>query len=456
MRVTTEVSDPYIGESVPTRSFRWFGAGGATENRTAILGGACSVPWRPFPPRSTPSTLPHRLYAVQGRSSFGGCRVDTNLEAEPPRMKRYPAFDPPEYLNWTPDPGLLEAFEGTLEEHPDRASLIEDLSEDALLALYRDLLLTRLHDIGLKRWVRQGVLSKAWLGTGEEAVTVGSVAALDRGRDVVCPMIRNAGACHMMGMPMADLFRAYLATSDSPSGGRDLHAGDPGQGVIQPISHMGTSVPVMAGVALAFKQRGEDRVAMTWVGDGATRTAACHEGMNFAAVQNLPVVFVIQNNQVALGTRLDQHGAGDIRRWPDMYGLPSWMADGNNILDVFAATTLAVKRCREGRGPSVVLAETFRLSGHSTHDEGEARATFPAELFDEWGRRDPVGLYEEILVRHGVERNRLLSIEADAITVVEEAAESALASAHDALDPEAALYDGFSDRRMTSLERRPV
>ena len=178
--------------------------------------------------------------------------------------------------------------------------------------------------------------------------------------------------------------------------------------------------------------------------------------MNFAAVQNLPVVFVIQNNQVALGTRLDQHGAGDIRRWPDMYGLPSWMADGNNILDVFAATTLAVKRCREGRGPSVVLAETFRLSGHATHDEGEARATFPAELFDEWGRRDPVGLYEEILVRHGVERSRLLSIEADAITVVEEAAESALASAHDALDPVAALYDGFSDRRMTSLERRPV
>jgi TPP-dependent pyruvate/acetoin dehydrogenase alpha subunit len=179
-------------------------------------------------------------------------------------------------------------------------------------ALYRDLLLTRLHDIGLKRWVRHGVLTKAWLGTGEEAVTVGSIAALDCERDFVCPMIRNAGACHMMGMPMTDLFRAYLATADSPSGGRDLHAGDPSVGVIQPISHMGTSVAVMASVALAFKLRGEDRVAMTWVGDGATRTAACHEGMNFAAVQDLPAVFVIQNNQVALGTRLDQHGAGDM------------------------------------------------------------------------------------------------------------------------------------------------
>ena len=169
-------------------------------------------------------------------------------------MKRYPAYDPPEYLNWAPDPELLEAYERALGEDPDRASVIDEMGEDDLLRLYRDLLLTRLHDIGLKRWVKQGVLSKAWLGTGEEAVTVGSVAALDRQRDVVCPMIRNAGACHMMGMPMADLFRAYLATSDSPSGGRDLHAGDPRQGVIQPISHMGTSVSVIAGVALAFKQ----------------------------------------------------------------------------------------------------------------------------------------------------------------------------------------------------------
>ena len=93
------------------------------------------------------------------------------------------------------------------------------------------------------------MISKAWLSTGEEAVTVGSVAALDRGRDLVVPMIRNAGALHMMGMPLPDLFRGYLATSDSPSRGRDLHIGDLEQGIIQPISHMGTSVTIVAGVA---------------------------------------------------------------------------------------------------------------------------------------------------------------------------------------------------------------
>ena len=140
-----------------------------------------------------------------------------------------------------------------------------------------------------------------------------------------------------------------------------------------------------------------------------------------------------------------------------MYGLPSWVVDGNNVLDVFAATSLAVSRCREGRGPSVVLAETFRLGGHATHDEAEARSMFPSQLFDEWGRRDPIGLYEEILGHKGVARQRLLSIEADATTLVQEAAEDALISTHEPMDPETALYDGFSqNRRMTSLRRRPV
>jgi len=372
-------------------------------------------------------------------------------------MKRYATYDPPEYLEWTPDPVMVDAYERKVLEDGERAAIVADLEEPRLTALYSDLLLTRLHDIGLKRWVRQGVLSRAWLGTGEEAVTVGSVSALDRERDVVCPMIRNAGACHMMGMSMADLFRAYLATADSPSGGRDLHAGDPSVGVIQPISHVGTNVAVMTGVALAFQQKGEDRVAMTWIGDGATRTAACHEGMNLAAVQDLPAVFVIQNNQVALGTLLDQHGVGDLGRWADMYGIPSWSADGNNLLDMLAATTLAVRRCREGRGPAIVLAETFRMGGHATHDESEARSTFPAEMFEAWGRRDPVGLFEAFLERRGISEGQLAAIEREAVAHVEAAAEAALASRGKLPRPEQALYEGFSDGgRLASLVRRPI
>jgi len=372
-------------------------------------------------------------------------------------MKRYQAFDPPEYYDWTLDPSLLETFSETLRSDPARADILARLGADDLLELYRDLLRTRLHDIGLKRWVRQGVISKAWLGTGEEAATVGVVHALDRHRDVVSPMIRNAGACHIMGMPLAAMFRGYLATADAPNGGRDLHVGAPDQGVIQPISHMGTSVCVIAGVALSFKQRNEDRVALTWIGDGATKTAACHEGMNLAAVLRLPAVFVIQNNQVALGTTVSQHGAGDLARWPDMYGLPSFPCDGNNLLDVYAATKLAADLCRAGDGPAVVVAETFRMGGHATHDEREARDTFPPDLFAKWGRRDPVGLFEEYLVAGGVERSALESIEAEVTGEVEAAATEALESR--GLEPlgEFALYEGFSEgRTLVGVDNRPV
>jgi TPP-dependent pyruvate/acetoin dehydrogenase alpha subunit len=372
-------------------------------------------------------------------------------------MRRYPAYDPPEYVAWAPDPTLSESYREKLEEDPERAVRVRRLDPSGLLHLYRALLRTRLHDIQLKRWVRTGVISKAWLGTGEEAVTVGSVAALDTSRDVVCPMIRNAGALHMMGMPLSDMLRGYLSSSDGPNGGRDVHIGDLGQGVLQPVSQMGSNVPVMAGLALAFKNRRDSRVALTWIGDGAARTAACHEGINFAAVQRLPVVYVIQNNQVALGTPPSREGAGRLRDWPAMYGLPGWTCDGNNVLDVYAASCLAVELCRRGGGPAVVLAETFRMGGHATHDEKEARDMMDATLFETWGRRDPIGQYESYLLERGVAPARLEQIENEVIREMDAAAAQAETSRERLPEPRFALYSGFSEGGvLVGLEKRPV
>ncbi len=344
-------------------------------------------------------------------------------------MKRFPAFDPPEYVDWKPDPALVRAFRATIESDPERASIVSALTPDAKLQLYRGLLRARLHDIELKRWVRTGVISKAWLGTGEEATTVGPVQALERGRDIVAPMIRNAAACCEMGMSIADMLRAYLATADSPSRGRDLHVGSLQHGVLQPISHVGDMVPVIAGLALTFKIKREPRVALTWVGDGSTKTAAAHEGTNFAAVQRVPAIFIIENNQVALGTRVEQHHLPpDFKDWPASYGVWGALFDGNNVLDAFAATRMAADRCRAGNGPALLIAETFRMGGHATHDEREARETFSAELFTKWGKRDPVGLYEEYLKEEGTSEKVLLDVEADITAQVERAAAQALAS----------------------------
>jgi TPP-dependent pyruvate/acetoin dehydrogenase alpha subunit len=197
---------------------------------------------------------------------------------------------------------------------------------------------------------------------------------------------------------------------------------------------------VVAGVALSFKQKGERRVVMTWIGDGATKTTASHEGINLAAVLRLPVIYVLQNNQIALGTRVDQHQAGPFSSWGQAYGVSSFVCHGNNVLDVYAATRLAARLCREGKGPAIIIPETFRMGGHATHDEREARAIFSPELFDHWGKRDPIGMYEIYLQRIGVSREQLESVENHVIGELALAEKDALASRETHMPrPESAL-----------------
>jgi TPP-dependent pyruvate/acetoin dehydrogenase alpha subunit len=378
-------------------------------------------------------------------------------------MKRYPAFDPPEYVAFRPEPEVMAEYSATIEGDPRRRALIRGLKPAVLLRLFEGMVRFRLHDITLKRWVRQGVISKAWLGTGEEAVTVGTTHALQRG-DFVGPMIRNAGACHEMGMPVAQMLKAYLGTADQITRGRDLHTGDPERGVIPPNSFMGCLVPVFAGIGIAIRQRGERRVALTYVGDGASRTTAFHEGFNFAAVQRLPMVIVLQHNQVALGTATTRHSAGRMEDLHTAYGVPGLVCDGNNVLDTWAAARLLVDDGRRGKGPSILTALTFRMGGHATHDEAEARALFPAEVFQRWGRRDPIGTYEAWLVedappldgrkRSGADARRkankavLAEAEARVMAEVEAAAEEALASKRDRMpEPADAVRGVYAEPR---------
>ena len=343
-------------------------------------------------------------------------------------MKRYKAYDPPEYCDWTLDPDELTRFQATLDASPERKAVVDALDQAALLDLYEALVRARLHDIHLKRWVKNGVITKAWLATGEEAVTVGSTLALDRrgaDGDVVGPMIRNASACIEMGIPLEQMFGAYLAVDATPCRGRDLHIGDLAHGVVAPVSHVGSLMPVMVGCALGFKMKREPRVALTWVGDGASKNGEFHEGANFAAAIQLPVVTFIQNNQVALGTPTS--GRGEFSAFALAYGMPGEVVDGNNVLDVYAASRLAVDRARAGDGPTLIVAETFRMGGHATHDEREARELFAPEIFAAWGKRDPVGLFEAWLATRGVNATTLSQIEADVDAALEAAAAAALA-----------------------------
>jgi TPP-dependent pyruvate/acetoin dehydrogenase alpha subunit len=200
---------------------------------------------------------------------------------------------------------------------------------------------------------------------------------------------------------------------------------------------------------------GGKRVALTWVGDGATKSGAVHEAFSLAAAQRLPVIFILQNNQVALGTRVQEHHTGaDFSEWGKLYGGSTESFDGNNVLDAYAATRWAVERCRAGDGPVFLAAETFRMGGHATHDEAEARDLFSPEVFAEWGRRDPVGCYEEWLIGAQVDlasgnqvkagaaettnRKALAEVEARVTGEVEAAADEALESRQNMPDAKSA------------------
>jgi len=153
-------------------------------------------------------------------------------------------------------------------------------------------------------------------------------------------------------------------------------------------------------------------------------------------VKRLPLIIVLQNNQVALGTKLSEHQRGGLEELASAYGVVGMACDGNNVLDVFAATRQAASLCRQGRGPVILTAHTFRMGGHATHDEQEARSLFPAETFALWGKRDPVGCFEAYLTSHGTDSGRngkipastLEKIELDVIREVDTAAEEALKS----------------------------
>lgn len=361
-------------------------------------------------------------------------------------MKRHPAYEFPEYVHWQPDAATQAAFAATLQADAGRAAHTAALDEAALLRLYAGLVAARLHDIQLKRWVKQGVISKAWLGSGEEAVTIGCCAAL--GPDDVCaPMIRNAAALIERGVPLEQCFAAYLGTVHTQTRGRDLHIGDLERGVIAPISHVADMVPVLAGAALAFKLRGEPRVALTWTGDGSTATGAFHEGLRCAASLQVPLVLVIQDNQVALGTDGGVHFRGDFAGLGPAYGVPVLTCDGNHVLDVFAAAAQAVAQARAGGGPVVLVARTFRMGGHATHDEREARALFPDAVFAAWGRRDPIGQFETWLqAERGIDAARLAAVEAEQSARIEVAAKAAFDRRESgAPDPATATHGVFAE-----------
>ena len=198
-----------------------------------------------------------------------------------------------------------------------------------------------------------------------------------------------------------ELFLQFLARADAPTGGKDgtLHFDDLEKSLIGPISVLGTLIPVMTGAALAARMRGENRVALTYIGDGGTSTGDFHEGLNLAAVLGLPLVLVVENNGYAYSTPVDRQFAVDslAERGP-AYGIASESVDGTDVLAVYAATQRAAARGRGGGGPTLLECRAFRRRGHAEHDD---MWYVPRDIVAAWEQRDPIDRFESFLVEQG-------------------------------------------------------
>ena len=301
-----------------------------------------------------------------------------------------------------------------------------DLSAAQRLELYYWMRLTRSLEERLVNLYRQTkVVGGLFRSLGQEADAVGSAYALRR-EDVLSPLIRNLGSMLVKGATPVEILKQYMAKGDSPTRGRELniHFGDTERGFIGQISPLGDMVPVMAGVTLSFKMRGEPRVGLVYVGDGATSTGAFHEGINFAAVQRCPLVVVVENNGYAYSTptRMQTLAAQFVDKAPG-YGVAAEQADGNDVIATYAATKRAVDRARRGEGVTLVELMTYRRKGHAEHDN---QSYVPAGEIERWERdNDPITRYLASLRDEGVGEDALAAIDARVAREIDEATDLA-------------------------------
>jgi pyruvate dehydrogenase E1 component alpha subunit/2-oxoisovalerate dehydrogenase E1 component alpha subunit len=316
---------------------------------------------------------------------------------------------------WGPLHPAAPPSQGEGPEPPERLAKTE-LGREAQLELYRFMKLNRMAEERLGNLYRQGkVVGGLYSSRGQEAISVGSAYALAP-QDFVGPLIRNLGSMLVRGVQPSEVMMQYMARGGGPTGGKDAntHFGDVSRGLIAPISMLGALIPVMAGVALAARMQGRNAVALTYIGDGGTSTGDFHEGLNLAAVLNVPLVLIVENNGWAYSTPTSrQMRIKDIAIRAAGYGIPAEIVDGNDVLAVYEATRRAVERARGGAGPSLIEAKTFRMKGHAEHDDA---GYVPREQFEIWKTKDPLDRFERHLLDTGVRGSLATREDLDAIT----------------------------------------
>lgn len=260
--------------------------------------------------------------------------------------------------------------------HLDPKIQADGAKREFLRKAFQAMLRARLLESKLSSLYKAGkIVGGVYLGKGQEAVSASLGASLEMGKDFFAPLIRDQAGRTAFGEPLIDCTRTYLGSVRGPMRGRDgnIHRGRPDLGMPAMISHLGAQVSVVAGMLFAERVKGTmaGRVGATCIGDGATSTGAFHEGLNVAAVERLPMVVVVGNNQFAYSTpNTRQFACEDLVERARGYGIEGHAVDGTDFLACAEVISGAVKRAREGGGPQLVVARLLRLVGHGEHDDG--------------------------------------------------------------------------------------
>jgi TPP-dependent pyruvate/acetoin dehydrogenase alpha subunit len=304
---------------------------------------------------------------------------------------------------------------------------IDKLETRDLLEMYRQLILTReFEDRLCGLWGRGGVVELPHGSQGQEAIAIGACFGLHP-HDQVLPSLRTRGAFIVQGVPSKLQMAGIFGKVDGPARGKSTthHMADPEHGVLLGSGLIGSDIPVAVGAALAFKLQKKDNVVINFFGDGAAQRGDFHEGLNFAGVFKLPIIFMLENNGYAEYTPLSKHFAGDnFACRAEGYGFPGIQIDGNDVLAVYEAVQTAIARARAGEGPTLLECMTYR---YRSHCEGRAPAYMrdPAEIA-EWQEKDPISRFEALLVKRGVlDEARKESTAAAAKTEIEAAVQYA-------------------------------
>lgn len=280
----------------------------------------------------------------------------------------------------------------------------KDLSDITLTELYKELLLPRMIEEKMLLLLRQGKVSKWFSGIGQEAISVGATYAL-RPDEWIMPLHRNLGVFTTRKMPLKDLIKQWQGALDGYSKGRErsFHFGNKEHFICGMISHLGPQLSVADGAALAYKLKNEEKISLAFTGEGGTSEGEFHEALNVAAVWDLPIIFIIENNGYGLSTPVtEQYRCQSLVDRAKGYGMEGVQIDGNNILTVYETVKGVRQYCIKNQKPYLIECMTFRMRGH---EEASGVKYVPKEMFEKWIEKDPIKNYEHFLVEQNILTN---------------------------------------------------